>query len=218
MQLEALKTHVEPVHRSVADKLNLLLARCTLLKNLAERRQVSVDAIDLRGVDEDAELASLFRKQREQDWAAPKRASQIEAEALYQRAQMQQPQHCASAVSASSKVASVKAAAASTKRAHAASSATRMVRSATLSAYDTASNALSRFSRVDGAGAGGEAAAGRGGSWAGEVVVKQGQLQLCFSKSNAAPHTQSWAKHWCVLTGSCLYLFSTPQQRSSLGR
>ena len=49
-------------------------------------------------------------------------------------------------------------------------------------------------------------------------VVQQGTLQLCFSKTQKPPSQyDAWSKHWCVLSGRCLYLYTTPQQRVHAG-
>ena len=58
--------------------------------------------------------------------------------------------------------------------------------------------------------------AASGGPPPGGVVV-QGLLQLCLLKSSMVPGVVAWEKQWCVVSGCCMYLYSTPQQRSSHG-
>ena len=50
-QLEALKTAPLTQQRAVAEKLNMLLARCTLIKNIADLQGCATDRVDLSHVN-----------------------------------------------------------------------------------------------------------------------------------------------------------------------
>ena len=200
-QLETMKASPELRARAVAEKINLLIARCALRKFHSEQQGVDVESVSLAEVDEDAELADLFKKQRLQNWSHPKSTSQMEAEAfLFVRTQQpQQPQQSAQSASRSSDGISI--------------------------AYSKQGLAFPRA--LAGTSLSGVSGDGRLDVSAALVtprsldhgdVVQQGSLQLCFSKtSKIPPRNEAWSKYWCVLVGRCLYLYTTPQLRVHTG-
>ena len=196
-QLEALKVHREAHYRLVAERLNTLLARCTLRKNLAKEQGLDESRVDTSAFDEPAALAELFQQQRQQNWANPKAASQLEAEALYRRAQQSRPPKHATAIGGTPLAKLSRNPREPPPPSHSAGGS---------GGYGLTADGL----RTPASNASGAGAAPHG-------VVLQGMLQLALSKSNGPPSHPAWDKYWCVLTGSCLYLYTSAQQRASTG-
>jgi CRP-like cAMP-binding protein len=203
-QLEAMKASPELRTRAVAEKINLLIAHCALRKFLSEQQGVDAESVSLAEVDEDAELADLFKKQRLQNWSHPKSTSQLEAEAfLFVRTQQQQPPLPPPPPPQQ-------------QPARSSSDGISIAFSKQSLAFPRAGSSLSGVSgdgKLDV-----YAALGIPRSLDHGDVVQQGSLQLCFSKTSKMPPShEAWARHWCVLIGRCLYLYTAPQQRVHTG-
>ena len=91
-QLETLATSHEERERAVGDKLNQLLAKATLIRNLAAQQGFDEkEEVLLYNVDVDREVAALRRRQREHHWESTKHSAALEAEFTYRHAMHMAP-------------------------------------------------------------------------------------------------------------------------------